>query len=505
MNLTTLKRKSYAFTKGTRTEDTKIRKRFKKSEGKNTRLKSDLSESRQTCKYQRQRIKELTASRDSWKGKSKDKSVKIKGLQRRLDRKEHAKGHHYDLGLVQLCVLLRIVGHCSYRSVQKILQVLCLCSFLKLSRCPCANTIQNWVSKMGLYEQEILESELVSEDVVLIIDESIRIGQQKQLLILSTPFERRHRGALCYEDVDVLYFGGRKSWTAVQINEVLEDLRAKHGFNLRAILSDEDSKLRKLSRLQGLKHLPDIAHAVGTCLRKTFEKDVEFEAFMKDLSGYKSKGVNQDLTYLLPPNQRVKARFMNISASLKWAQKMLERFENLSVKEREFFKTLPTHRHLIERLSNCITLADRVSYSLKMNGLSLEQVVEMKTHLGQCKHHATVQKQEKVLLFIGYMEEYAAHYEEFMKDLEEVSIPVSSEVIESLFGTYKNLASSDKLVGTTELNLEIGVRCMQKDQIHLKAKEALEGILMTDLKQWKINHSSENQAVRRRKFFKNRK
>lgn len=378
-----------------------------------------------------------------------------------------------------------------------------MCSVLELSRCPCANTIQNWVSKMGLYKQETLDSELVNQDVVLIIDESIRIGQQKQLLILSTPYEREKEGGLCYADVDVLYFGGKKSWTAVQINEVLKDLQQTHGFELRAILSDEDSKLRKVSRLQGLKHLPDIAHAIGTCMRKTFEKDTDFQAFMKDLSGYKSKGVNQDLSYLLPPNQRTKARFMNIFPSLIWAQKVLKRFGELSATEQEFFKTLPTHRVLIEKLSNCMNLAEAVSYPMKINGLSAEQIVQAKSHLEESKQNATLQQQEKVLLFIDYLEGYMAHYEDFMKGLGTVSIPVSSEVIESLFGTYKNLASSDKLIGTTELNLEIGVRCMQKDEIGLKIKEALEGILMTDLKKWKTKYSSENQAVRRREFFEN--
>jgi len=445
----------------------------------------------------------LTAGRDNWKGKHKDKVLIIKGLEQKLVRKERASRHHYDLYLVKICVFLRVFCNCSYRSVSKILKVLCTCSVLELSHCPCANTIQNWVSKMGLYEQESLESELVKQDVILIVDESIRIGQHKQLLILSTPYERQQKGSLCYTDVDVLYFGGRKSWDAVQINEVVEDLQDRHGFKLRAILSDEDSKLRKLSRLQNLKHLPDIAHAIGTCLRKTFEKDADFKAFIKDLSGYKSKGVNQDLSYLLPPKQRSKARFMNLSPSVKWASKLLNRFEQLSVSEREFFERLPTHQKIIEKLSACMNLAELVSHPMKLNGLSIEQINDAKKYLEKSKQSATLKKQEKILLFIAYFDSYITHYEDFMKGLGDISIPVSSEVIESLFGTYKNLASSDKLIGTTELNLEIGVRCMQKDEIGLKVKEALEGILMTDLKKWKSKHSSENQTIRKRKFFKN--
>lgn len=486
----------------------KIRKleiAFKKSEEKNQRLKSALSISRSEGKYHRRRIKELTAGRDSWKAENKVKRSKIKGLEQKLLRREKAYGHQYSLFLVELCVLLRTVGNCSYRSVHKILQVLSTCSILKLSRCPSPNTIQNWVSKVGLYEVECLEKELVNEEVILIVDESIRIGKEKQLLILSTPYKKAKNGSLCYSDVKVLYFGGRGSWTGDLINEQIKELEEQIGFIPRGILSDEDSKLKKASRLQELLHLPDISHAIATCLKKVFNQNEDYQSFMKDLSSYKSKGVNQDLSYLLPPKQGSKARFMNVSNSLKWAEKMLTRFEELSGTEQEFFKNLPSHRVIIEELSSCISLAQAISLPLKINGLSKQELEDIEAYIEKNKEDVQHEKEGSLLMFIEKIEAYISHYQYFITKNNDCCVPINSDVIESLFGTYKNLASSDKLIGATVLNLEIGVRCMKTQDIKDKIKDALECILMSDLQKWKTKHSSDSQVVKRNKFFRKRK
>ena len=105
-------------------------------------------------------------------------------------------------------------------------------------------------------------------------------------------------------------------------------------------------------------------------------------------------------------------------------------------------------------------------------------------------------------LFLTKLATYIALYQAFIKEHEGTNIPVSSEIIESLFGVYKNLASSNQLVGATFLNFEVDVRCMEKHEIEDKLKQALEMTFMTDLEDWKKEYSSDNQIVRRRAFFK---
>ena len=378
--------------------------------------------------------------------------------------------------------------------------MLSLCGLLNIKRCPSPISVQNWVAKVGLYQRQSLDNELVKKDRILIIDESIRIGQEKQLLILSTPYEKTHNQSLMFSDVCVHYFGGRLSWNGDTISKLVSELREKSGMNCRAILSDEDNKLKRASRLEELPHLPDICHATGTCLKRVFKQNADYQSLMKDLSSYRSRGVNQDLSYLLPPKQGSKARFLNLNRCVKWSKRMLSKFEQLSATERVFFKDLPNHKSMINCLDKCLDLAEKINLPLKEKGLSNSVLNEAKALIKQEKVKV---KSELILSFLDEISVYLSGYQVFVKKNIGKNIPVSSEIIESLFGTYKNLASSDRLVGATNLNLELDVRCMNIEDIKDKLPDALESIFMTDLSAYTNKHSADNQIVRRRMFFKN--
>ena len=65
-------------TQSVRGQNTTIRTIFKKSEAKTFHLKTQLSAQRRDNKYNRRRIKELSASRDNWKEKNSSKGKRIK-------------------------------------------------------------------------------------------------------------------------------------------------------------------------------------------------------------------------------------------------------------------------------------------------------------------------------------------------------------------------------------------------------------------------------------------
>ena len=109
--------------------------------------------------------------------------------------------------MIQLGVLLRMYTNCSYRSISKFLSLLKgHLSFEDLS-IPCANTIQNWVSKVGLNSLKNLYTTHLEGKIGIIIDESIMIGNSKMLLILFTSaFREKVDGALDFSAVRVAYF-----------------------------------------------------------------------------------------------------------------------------------------------------------------------------------------------------------------------------------------------------------------------------------------------------------
>lgn len=446
----------------------------------------------------KQRVRELKQSRDNWKAKYKLKQEGIKQLQAKLSRKGKAKWHHYSTNIVCLCVLLRTRCGCSYGSCRKILSLLNSYFSLGLDKIPCENTIQNWVSKLGLYTLEQTAIYSIDEQVSLIIDESIRLGQEKLLLILSVPFIKLKQGALNFQDVQVVYMKGAISWTGKKIGEVVEELQKTHRFKVKNILSDEDSKLKNACKLLSVSHVPDISHAIATCLKKVFEKTEEFKSFKKLIASYSSRGVNQALSFLCPPKQRTKARFMSLHRVIKWANSMLENFGKLNKTQSDFFKDLRDQSSFIAILEECIGLAKEVSLPFKEQGLS-KQTIEQ----AQNKIDILQKKEGCIRIFCQELQKYISHYQEIIGDSEELKIHSSSEIIESMFGKYKSKANNYALTGLTSLNLELPLYGRAMEKVSLNMEQALEEISIAKLIKWRENNSSDNQLVKRQKFFEN--
>lgn len=436
----------------------KLEKRIAQLEQKATENGIKQKSAKKELRRLKQRIRELIKSRDNWKKKVKKVRQDLKGVKEELARQGKAKWHHYPTKLIGLCILLRIVGGCSFGGIVKILVILKDYVGMEIEKIPCKNTIQNWVSKWGLFNYQNNPLSLVGKQVSLIIDESIRLGQEKLLLILSVPLEKLEQGALGFADVVVVYMKGAKSWTGLAISEVIEELEQSYGFEVKNILSDEDSKLKKASRILEIAHVADISHAIATCLKRVFEKTETFQLFKKLVASYASKGVNQELSYLCPPKQRTKARFMNLSRVVKWANKMLENFSQLDKKEAVFFKDLPAQGNFIKLLAECLALAKAVSLPFKLKGLSIQSLKEAQSIMEKGNSKNTYLSD-----FIEELKNYMSRYEQVIDTCVEKSIHVSSEVIESIFGKYKSKANNYALTGLTRLNLEIPIYGSKKD------------------------------------------
>jgi len=102
----------------------------------------------------KQRVRELIKSRDNWKNKLKGVRQELKGVKHKLERQGKAKWHHYPTKLIGLCILLRIFCGCSFEGIVKILGILKDYVGLEIDKIPCKNTIQNWVSKWGLFNYQ---------------------------------------------------------------------------------------------------------------------------------------------------------------------------------------------------------------------------------------------------------------------------------------------------------------------------------------------------------------
>jgi hypothetical protein len=429
-----------------------------------------------------------------------------------------------------LSVNLRVSVGLSYPQIVQCLSYFQVLGWLESGPLPCANTIQNWVSKMGLYT--LLHPDVsvyATQEVCVMIDQSIQIGQEKMLMVLYAPVSKQEARALCYADVQVAYLEGRTSWTSAAISEVVSKQLAKDGLTAVYALSDEESTLRRGILNLNMAHVPDIGHAIATCLRHVFEKEAAYQAYLKLMGQYQAKGVNQALSYSIPRKQRTKARFMNQHIHVDWATSILSKYDTLDHKAKLFYQELLAHRPIIEALAQCLAWAETLAVDIKTAGISQNYLIKKREEIQHLIRGNTHQKTDididirttpEIPLtsgdapkdtsqnssyfhdFLKEIDEYLSKYQLVLANEPDAKYHASSDVIESLFGKYKSLRNDNKWVGMTDTVLEIPLMKYDAQDIHNKLKQALENTCVSDIKQWKESHTIENQNVKRIKLFK---
>jgi hypothetical protein len=486
-----------------------LERKVLKLEEKNEKLVEKLKIVRCECRGLRKAIKRISISRDKWKldcieTRSVCKSLTKKCL--RYKEKLKPKGHQYSTWLITLTVILRISCNCSYGSIKKVLTLLQRDYLVRGNndlRVPCEKTLQNWVSKVGFYYLQNTDNEHFSGELCLIIDESIRVGTEKLLLILACPMDKVDSGNISSEDVRVVGLEGSTSWKGVEIATVINRIITEKELDVKYILSDEGNNLVNAAKLLELPHLADISHLVATCLKKTFEDRADYKAFSTAVNKCQAKLARGKYCYLRPPKQRVKARFLNQEKVVNWAITIFDKWTQLEKVPKEKLALMQPHKKIVGELSTCIKYAKVISKSLKINGLNLVNIKELITNIKEQISETKV-KHKVQCTFLKYLKTYLEKYETFLKrkEFEGKTLHTCSDIIERLFGIYKAKVSDNYFVTTTTIGLELPLMCLSREELSNIIQPALEATSMTDLKEWRSNQNSDNQSLMRLEFFK---
>ena len=139
-----------------------------------------------------------------------------------------------------------------------------------------------------------------------------------------------------------------------------------------------------------------------------------------------------------------------------------------------------------------------IALPLKNQGLSTKVLESISKKL------ESFEKEEgHVKTFLTKLEGYLAKYKDYLsKQAPDCCVHVSSDIIESIFGKYKNKANNYALTGLTKLNLELPLYCKEEKEIRQATHLALEDISMASLGKWVEEYSPDNQLIRRLEFRK---
>jgi hypothetical protein len=468
-------------------------------------LKLELQEKRKENRYLRHRAKELLESREGWKEKSQQvqsKLAKYEGRVRVVNEEGMnlggVKRHKYSLKVITLSIMLYVFAGCSFRSVPKVLGCFREEYGLFIGDLPSKSSIENWVQKLGYSEYTQNGLELYKGDYGIIIDESMVIGQQRMMLVLGVDAVKTDKKALSLGTVRLLYIAVKRSWKWEDVVELLRKVAEKMGKAPLYVICDAGNNLLKGTKEAKLKRIGDVGHQIAKCVEHTYAKQELFKAFTTAVAGIKFREVMKDTSYLLPPKQRTIARFMNLSGIVNWAADILRVFPKLTPVEQETFVFLKDFQSLIEELELVFEMTHKMLKIIKNKGISYQNI-EQCSDLG-------IQYSKKIpIILINKIKAYFKEAKDKLPDATTIW-HASSDVLESLFGKYKQIASPNKLNGVTPFVLSLCIYTNfdehSKDMAN-QIKFALENVLVADLNTWKRDNLIDNQVVRRVKTLKN--
>lgn len=216
----------------------------------------------------------------------------------------------------------------SFRGVQQTFEV--LAQYLTVPT-PSMSSIRRWVLRLGLYE--LRRQREYREDWLYIVDLTIELGAAKCLVILGIPqarwktiVEQEQRG-LQHQDVEVLDLQVLESSRGEVIEQVFQELSQRVGPPVQ-ILSDHGSDLKKGVELYLTGHPEgiytyDVTHWLALQLKAELEADERYQAFVKQCHQCRAQLQQTDLSGLMPPSQRTKARYFNVDRLVNWGQQIL--------------------------------------------------------------------------------------------------------------------------------------------------------------------------------------
>lgn len=420
--------------------------------------------------------------------------------------------HSHSLGLIQLFLQLVLTSAVGFRGAASVLNV---ASFLfpTEERAPSPNGGQMWLLRIGLYE--LSRSKERADDWVWLIDHTIQIGRVKCFVVVGVRLaaweakraDPDQSAALAHHDLSVLRIEPVEKSDGPTVHRQLNELCAQLGVVPRAVLSDCGADLQSGVGRFCAEHsqttaLHDIAHAASNAVKRELNNDPQWTAFLTDASHAKAKMRQTKFAFLLPPELKAKARWMNLDPLLTWSRKALgfvaaprpvpgvsweaEELEEQMGWIRDYQEPLASWSRILEVTGTCLQYIRQQGYHAQAK---TELTAELACFMCEAKTPAA-RVAERLLTFV---EEQSSGLPPGQRLLG------SSEVLESLIGKAKQLEGRQSKSGFTKMVLGLAASVSKLTIEHVSA--ALSAIKVNDVTDWACKHLGASVQAQRYRAF----
>jgi hypothetical protein len=420
---------------------------------------------------------------------------------------QKAPNHHYQISTISIAVQQFIDVGTSYRGIAKTLR---LFSDSFSSDIPHYTTIKQWVERLGLYALEYHPQK--RNDWIYIADFTIEWGKKQAFVIYGISQEHFHtnilpsRRGVQQSDGQILAIEITETPTARWIQSVLETVSYRLGFP-RQIISDHGSNLKKGIELFQENHPEivytyDVTHALANLLKKELLFPDIFQNFLSDCHHCRKQILQTELAFAAPPRQRSQCRFLNLDRLLSWANHVLNSqfsifFELVSYQNsqkfarrlQDKFSWLFSYEKYLPFWLCQIQMIRLLQQQVKIFGLNSSSEVQFKQRLSQF-YIPTALNSFKQQLFL-YLQQEMPHFDQ--------TLLATSDILESIFGRYKNISKRCPIKEIRSLILTIPL--IPITITHDFVKKALNTIPCRQLSSWVNNILGQSMLSKRKILF----
>jgi hypothetical protein len=309
---------------------------------------------------------------------------------------------------------------------------------------------------------------------------------------------------LKHEDVEPIALYPVTSSNGEVVFQQLEETIEKTGLP-RAIVADHGSDVKSgiesfIQAHPTTSYLYDIKHKTAALLKQYLQHDEIWKRFTQLAAQTKSQVQQTAIAFLAPPNQRTKARYMNLEVLLRWSQRALVVLDRLE----ERTDTRESHEKIKTKLGWLTQFREPIKEwdALCQSAITAAQFVrkqgvwnDCELELAQCfdpgvASPKALQFQEQLLDFVK---------NESLKAQPGERLLGSSEIIESVLGKMKRLEQDQAKSGFTGLIL--GAAAIVSHTTQEVVTKAMETVPTKKVTEWVKNKLGQSLQSKRNIAF----
>ncbi len=403
------------------------------------------------------------------------------------------KNHSFSTVVIQMLLTITINGSVKFRALEKDSKIREEINKV-YNQAPSHVTIRNWTLKLGYYE--LTHQKEKADDWIILLDHSIQFGLEKIFVILGireVEFLKLNR-PLRFTDLNTLLIKTKSSWNGVLVSKEIKKLEATIG-KIKYAVGDYGSDLRKGLALSGIGHIHDLSHLIALTVEKLYKNDDRFIEFKSKMSYVRSKFAQTDIAAVVPPKGRKKSEYQSFDKIIKWGNAVLNLIDNKLNDPKQinylqgYFKTetldrikkelswISDYSELITELSEINRSIKEVEKEMKHNGLS-------KSSFGKCVKELKKLKSDNGKKLNKELSTKIRWQIKLLPNTDTVLF--SSDILESIFGKYKNRVSENPMASIT--NLMLIIAAFTSDLTKESVRQSIEAVKMAEIKSWSIQN-----------------